>query len=93
MIADLRVATLMVDVFTSAASSASASINLSRCCLAAASAAAIDPLIRRVGVGWAFTICGAILIIACGFAWSEWQYGRKWREAREAKVIRERGAA
>lgn len=76
----------MVDVFTSSASSASASINLSRCLLAAVAAAVIEPLIRAVGVGWAFTICGGILAFACVFAWLEWRMGRRWREKREAKL-------
>ncbi|EOD46770.1 putative mfs multidrug protein [Neofusicoccum parvum UCRNP2] len=48
-------ATLVVDLFQRQSFSVTACLNLSRCLVAAAGTAAIQPMIRAIGVGWAFT--------------------------------------
>jgi MFS family permease len=79
-------ATLIVDLFTSSASSASSSVNLARCTLAALGSATIEPLIQAVRPGWAFTILGALCLVSCGFAWAELKRGRSWRERRANRM-------
>lgn len=63
-------------------------MNLSRCLLAAGGTAAIGPLIRAVGVGWAFTICAAAALASCFFALMELWRGRHWRAGRMAAAQR-----
>jgi hypothetical protein len=57
-----------VDLFQKQSFSVTACVNLSRCLIAAAGAAAIQPLIQAVGVGWAFTVCAGIALASCPFA-------------------------
>ncbi|KAK6216959.1 major facilitator superfamily transporter [Colletotrichum tabaci] len=76
--------TLIVDLFRSQSFSATASMNLSRCLLSAGGTAAIGPLIRAVGVGWAFTLCAIIALFSCSFVVLELWRGRHWRAKRTA---------
>ncbi|WYZ41967.1 hypothetical protein EsH8_V_000862 [Colletotrichum jinshuiense] len=83
--------TLIVDLFRSQSFSATASMNLSRCLLASGGTAAIGPLIRAVGVGWAFTICAIAALASCSFAMLELWRGRHWRAKRiQAAAQREK---
>ncbi|TLD12492.1 uncharacterized protein PgNI_02766 [Pyricularia grisea] len=75
---------LIVDLFKSQSFSATASMNLSRCLIASGGTAVIGPLIRAVGVGWAFTICAAVGLISCSLALAELWRGREWRAKRKA---------
>ena len=50
--------TLLIDLNPLRPAAAQASLNLIRCSLAAASLAALEPLINGIGVGWCFTIIG-----------------------------------
>ncbi|EHA58476.1 hypothetical protein MGG_08656 [Pyricularia oryzae 70-15] len=75
---------LIVDLFKSQSFSATASMNLSRCLIASGGTAAIGPLIRAVGVGWAFTICAAVGLASCSLALAELWRGRHWRAKRNA---------
>ncbi|TLS26456.1 hypothetical protein PpBr36_05519 [Pyricularia pennisetigena] len=75
---------LIVDLFKSQSFSATASMNLSRCLIASGGTAAIGPLIRAVGVGWAFTTCAAVGLASCSLALAELWRGRHWRAKRFA---------
>ncbi|KAK1988354.1 major facilitator superfamily transporter [Colletotrichum cereale] len=74
--------TLIVDLFRNQSFSATASMNLSRCLLASGGTAAIGPLIRAVGVGWAFTLCAIAALASCFLALVELWRGRHWRAER-----------
>ncbi|KJK75173.1 hypothetical protein H634G_09519 [Metarhizium anisopliae BRIP 53293] len=61
--------TLLTDLNTTKASTASSSANLVRCALASIALAVLQPLIDRIGVGWCFTmfgllggLCGPVMI-------------------------------
>ena len=75
-------ATLIVDLFETNSFAATASMNLSRCLLAAAGTSAVEPLIKAVGTGWAFSILALICIAATPLAWAEFKFGHGWRERR-----------
>ena len=75
-------ATLVVDLFQQQSFSVTACVNLSRCLIAAAGTATIQPLIQAIGVGWAFTVCASIALASCPFALAELAYGDKWRTRR-----------
>ncbi|KZL73685.1 MFS multidrug transporter [Colletotrichum tofieldiae] len=83
--------TLIVDLFRAQSFSATASMNLSRCLLASGGTAAIGPLIRAVGVGWAFTLCAIAALASCSLALMELWRGRHWRAKRMAAAQREKG--
>lgn len=75
------VSTYMVDMFQDRSAAATASLNLARCCLAAAGSSAVLPMINGVGVGLAFTICVAIKVVASIGLVIQWRYGARWRQA------------
>lgn len=50
--------------------------------LGAAGSSSIQPLINKVGTGWAFTILGGICILALPTIWAEFYFGRAWRARR-----------
>ncbi|EJD43314.1 MFS general substrate transporter [Auricularia subglabra TFB-10046 SS5] len=79
--------TLVVDLFQKQSFSVTACMNLSRCLFAAGGTAIIQPLIRAVGVGWAFTLCAVVALFSCPFAWAEWHYGQRWRKARKMRDL------
>ncbi|KAK3899688.1 hypothetical protein C8A05DRAFT_17906, partial [Staphylotrichum tortipilum] len=51
---------MIVDVFPDRPGTAAASHNLTRCTLAAAGVAVMDPLVRALGYGWVFTLLGLL---------------------------------
>ncbi|EFQ35113.1 major facilitator superfamily transporter [Colletotrichum graminicola M1.001] len=85
--------TLIVDLFRSQSFSATASMNLSRCLLASGGTAAIGPLIRAVGVGWAFTLCAMVALASCSLALLELWRGRHWRAKRMREAVQREKAA
>lgn len=72
--------TYLVDIFPSDSAAASASLNLARCLLAAAGTSAVMPMINSVGVGWAFTICVGLQLVALVGPALQWCFGEKWRD-------------
>lgn len=79
------VTTYLVDVFSDRSAAASASLNLARCLLAAGGTSFIMPLIDRVGVGWAFTVCGLALMFGLLGISIQWKLGGTWRRTAAAK--------
>ncbi|KAF2971457.1 hypothetical protein GQX73_g2060 [Xylaria multiplex] len=77
--------TYLIDIFPDQKASASASMNLARCLLAAGGTSIVGPLIEAVGVGLTFTITVAVLLIALIGVGIQWRFGRKWRLEAEAK--------
>lgn len=58
------VQTFLVDSFPDQAASASATLNLMRCLMAAAGTSAILPMVNAMGVGWAFTLLTLLMLIS-----------------------------
>jgi MFS family permease len=79
--------TLLVDIFPESPSTAAAAASITRCVMAAAGVAVLQPLLDAVGRGWYFTVlgvwsggCGAVAI------WAIQTRGMQWRGARMAKA-------
>jgi predicted MFS family arabinose efflux permease len=87
------IATYMVDVWTKQSASGTAALNLSRCLMGSGGTAAILPVVRAVGVGWAFTICTGVLVLSLGLVVVQMRWGGKWRRKREKKVMESEGSA
>jgi MFS family permease len=77
--------TYLVDAFSDRSGAASASLNLARCVFAAGGTSVVMPMSNGVGVGWAFTICAAVQIVALLGAAVQWRYGGTWRKQAEEK--------
>ncbi|GAA5917312.1 hypothetical protein JCM6882_008968 [Rhodosporidiobolus microsporus] len=95
MIQFTSISTLLVDLFPGASASATAANNLARCLLGAGATAVIDPIIAKMGVGWAFTMLSLICVIFLPTLVLEWFYGQKFRQDRadrQAKAKREKEA-
>ncbi|PKS06157.1 hypothetical protein jhhlp_007474 [Lomentospora prolificans] len=75
--------TYLVDIFPDRGAAASASINLARCLCAAASTSFIMPMVNSIGVGWAFTVCLGLQIMATLAAGIQWKFAGAWRAQAE----------
>lgn len=74
------VMTYLVDVFSDRSAAASASLNLARCLFAAAGTSFVMPMVGGIGVGWAFTVCAVIQILAMGGLVVQWRFAARWRK-------------
>ena len=72
------IGTLLTDLHPQAPASAQAANNIVRCSLAGAGLALIEVLFRHIGIGWTFTLLGAIMLSNLGLTWLEWTYGKAW---------------
>ena len=79
------ITTYLVDIFSDQSAAASASLNLARCLFAAGGTSLVMPLINGIGVGWAFTICAAVQLVALLGAGVQWRYGGAWRREAQRK--------
>lgn len=73
------VMTYLVDVFSDRSAAASASLNVARCLLAAAGTSFVMPMVNRVGVGAAFTICAGAQVVAFSGVIVQWRFAGAWR--------------
>lgn len=76
---------LMVDLYPSQASSATAASNVVRCLLGAAASATILPMTDAMGNGWAYTLLALLFLLTCGGLLVIVKYGISWRRERKAK--------
>ncbi|GAA6014137.1 hypothetical protein JCM10207_006109 [Rhodosporidiobolus poonsookiae] len=83
------ISTLLVDLFPGRSASATAANNLARCLLGAGATAVIDPIISRMGAGWAFTMLSLICILFIPTLVVEWRYGSRFRLQRAERKERE----
>jgi predicted MFS family arabinose efflux permease len=83
------VMTYLVDVFSprNEAASASASLNLARCLFAAGGTSFVTPMIDRVRVGWAFTICIVVQGVALMGVAVQWRFAGRWRVEAERRLV------
>jgi hypothetical protein len=74
---------LLVDVFPEKPSTAAAAGNITRCGLAAAAVACVEPLISSIGFGWFFTLIGLLSgVTGIGAVVLLRKYGHEWRAHR-----------
>lgn len=73
--------TYLVDVFPDRSAAASASLNLARCLAAAGGTSFVMPMIGRIGVGWAFTVCVLVQVVALTGVLVQWKFAARWRMA------------
>lgn len=79
--------TLLVDVFPESPSTAAAAASITRCALAAAGVAVVQPLINLLGRGWYFTALGLTTGTAGSVAmWMIRTWGMEWRRERVLKT-------
>ncbi|KAK3306824.1 major facilitator superfamily domain-containing protein [Chaetomium strumarium] len=84
---------LIVDIFPKATGTAAASNNITRCTLAAAAVAMLDPLVNAMGYGWVFTLLGLFDAVSCILAVLALQrWGRGWRDGRAERLKNAAGA-
>lgn len=80
-----NITTYLVDIFHDRSAATAASLNLARCCLAAAGTSAILPMVHGVGAGGAFTICIAVQLVSMIGLGVQWRYGGVWRSMKESE--------
>lgn len=74
--------TLIVDVHPSHPVTASASVSITRCLIAAGGVAVIEVLMNAVGTGWAFTVAGGLCWMTVPMLWIVREKGWQWRKHR-----------
>ncbi|KAM7209908.1 hypothetical protein V8F06_014711, partial [Rhypophila decipiens] len=79
--------TYLVDIFHDKSAAAGASLNLVRCLLAAGGASFVEPLIGKIGAGWAFTVFVGIQGVAILGLAVQIRWGGGWREERERRQM------
>ncbi|KAL7913605.1 major facilitator superfamily domain-containing protein [Trichoderma velutinum] len=77
---------LLVDLYPNSPSTASAANNLTRCLMAAGGSAVIEPMIRVMGTGWAYTLIGILIIALSPSLFIVTRYGPVWREERRVRL-------
>ncbi|KAF2016618.1 MFS general substrate transporter [Aaosphaeria arxii CBS 175.79] len=81
--------TLVVDIYPEKPATAVAASNMTRCWLGGGATAAVVPLVRRIGMGWAFTLCGGLWLALCPLLVLVVRWGPEFR--REKARAREGG--
>lgn len=81
---------LIVDLYPSAPSTATAANNLFRCLLGAGATALVIPMIDAMGLGWTFTFDALVLAVISPVLFALIKFGPKWRE--EIRVKEEKQA-
>ena len=74
------ITTYLVDIFHDRSAAASASLNLARCLFAAGGTSFVMPMVEGTGVGWAFSICALVQIVALVPLAIQWKYAGGWRK-------------
>ncbi|KOS23177.1 Quinidine resistance protein 2 [Escovopsis weberi] len=77
-------AALLVDIHPGKAGTATAANNLTRCLIGAGASAAIIPMIDAMGIGWAFTLVGGILVLCAAPMLLIMAKGMEWRAERRS---------
>lgn len=80
--------TFLVDLYPQSPSTATASLNLTRCLLSAAGTAVVQHVVNAWGVGWTFTFFGLVTIAFLPSLWVVTKWGPAWREERYLRLTR-----
>lgn len=77
---------LMIDIYPGRPATVTAANNIARCELGAAATAAIVPMAKAMGNGWAYTVLALLFMGSspCLFACARW--GMRWRRERKEKL-------
>ena len=81
--------TLMVDLHADEAMSASASVSITKCLVAAGGVSVLQLLFDAIGIGWTFTIIGVLCYLTIPVLWVVRQRGWAWRKEKLQSVIGE----
>ena len=73
------------DTYPNAPATVTAANNLFRCLLGAGASAAIDPMTRVMGHGWAYTLLSLLFVVSSIGPAASMKYGIQWRKARKEK--------
>ncbi|KAF2476369.1 MFS general substrate transporter [Lindgomyces ingoldianus] len=89
------VTTFLVDVFHGRSASATAALNMARCLMGAGGTAAILPIIKAIGTGWALTLWVGVMALGLVLVFVQMKWGVGWRRKREErereeKLVREK---
>ncbi|KAG9628840.1 hypothetical protein KCU64_g17710, partial [Aureobasidium melanogenum] len=76
---------LIVDIYPGKPATASAANNIVRCEMGAATSAAIVPMTKAMGNGWAYTLLAFLLIAYSPAMLLTMKSGIKWRRAKKQK--------
>ncbi|KAK4160425.1 major facilitator superfamily domain-containing protein [Cladorrhinum sp. PSN259] len=79
------ITTYLVDIFPDKSAAATASMNLARCLCGAGGISFVMPLVKKIGVGWAFTVCAGAQIVALVLAGVQYKFAAGWRKQTERK--------
>lgn len=79
--------TLIVDVHPAFPVTASASVSITRCSVAAGGVAVVQVVLRAVGPGWTFTVIGALCWATLPVYWVVKEKGWEWRKARTQRSV------
>lgn len=73
---------LAIDLYPSAAASATALQNLVRCALGAVGVAVVDLMLARLGESLTYSLCGSLVLLLWPLLIVEWMHGSEWRQER-----------
>ncbi len=76
--------TLLIDIFDKGPSTVQAASNLVRCLVAAGGLAILDFAIKRIGVGYTFTVIAAFSAVPIPLLLLQYVKGLGWRRARNS---------
>lgn len=80
------IGTYLVDIFPDHSAAAIASMNLARCLIAAGGTSLIMPMINKMGVGLALTVCVIVQVVAFSGVIVQWKFGAAWREEKRKRT-------
>ncbi|KAF2472723.1 MFS multidrug transporter-like protein [Lindgomyces ingoldianus] len=83
------VSVLLVDIYPGKAGTATAANNLVRCWLGAGATSGVEPLIKKVGIGWTTTFFGLLIFVFSPILWYIMKNGPKWRRATKERKERQ----
>lgn len=72
---------LIVDLYYTTPATAMAANNLVRCFLGAGAAAAVNPLIQRLGIQWTYYLVAGVLVVVSPLLLVVYYKGWEWRRA------------
>ena len=77
---------MLIDLYPTSPSTATAANNLVRCFMGAGGTAIIIIMIERMGRGWCFTLVAAIVMVFSPILWILERWGPQWRHARMVRI-------
>ncbi|KAI4106016.1 MAG: hypothetical protein L6R37_002379 [Teloschistes peruensis] len=79
--------TLIVDLHPDSPATASASVSIVRCSVAAIGVSILQFILDSLGPGWTFTLFGGLGAATTPMLWAEWRWGMQWRIERLQRAV------